>query len=371
MSKRKKVRGTYKKRSIHLPIIIVGFVVLAIAVGTYYLESMTKGSAHTGGGSYSTAIISPNVQTISGIQTIEVQASAPYGINKVEIFAEGMQSLVTLTAPPYTTSWDTTTVPDGLKRIWALSWDAPDHWDEAPHMDFRVNNSNQGSSDQDVSPPGVFLAHPADGAIVEAGSIVNIITRMFDRSGQSLDIYVNGQILKSTRYTCSWTNLPGRIFDGHYVFECPWEVPNKPGVTYTIEAKASDTAGHTASSQPIKVTAVSKQSLTPTSAPTEAIKDTTPPVITIISPLDGAVIPRGTSLGIQAKVYEPNGIQWIDTYINGKGNLGCRMVQGDPPEWTYYCNKEKTGGTTTIQVKAVDGVGNAGESQIITVTSSR
>lgn len=86
----------------------------------------------------------------------------------------------------------------------------------------------------DTIPPTVSITAPANGSNVPRNSTVTITASASDVSGiTKVEFRVNGTL------KCTDTATP---------FSCAWIVPNPKNVTYTLQAKAYDSAGNTATS---------------------------------------------------------------------------------------------------------------------------
>ena len=86
-------------------------------------------------------ITSPtNGQTVSGTVTIQINASDDNGVSKVEIYIDNVLT-ATLTTPPYTYQWNTTTAANGTHTLRATAYDTADQ--SADHqVTVTVNNSS-------------------------------------------------------------------------------------------------------------------------------------------------------------------------------------------------------------------------------------
>ena len=90
------------------------------------------------------------------------------------------------------------------------------------------------------------------------------------------------------------------------------------------------------------------------------LPDTTPPSITITSPVDGGTVPRRATVTIAASVSDNTGVTKVEFSVNG--SLKC--TDSTTP---YTCNwkvPSKSSVTYTLQAKAYDAAGNIGASSI-------
>jgi tetratricopeptide (TPR) repeat protein len=86
-------------------------------------------------------ITSPtNGQTVSGTVTIQINASDDNGISKVEIYIDNVLT-ATLTTPPYTYQWNTTTATNGSHTLRATAYDTADQTTDH-QVSVTVNNSS-------------------------------------------------------------------------------------------------------------------------------------------------------------------------------------------------------------------------------------
>jgi hypothetical protein len=97
-----------------------------------------------------------------------------------------------------------------------------------------------------------------------------------------------------------------------------------------------------------------------------AIQDSTPPAVTITSPLNEAPVNKNSTVTISATASDNVSVTKVAFYINGK--LTCSDMTSP-----YTCTWKVPGApgrTYQLQAKAYDGQGNVGSSSIVTVTSN-
>jgi tetratricopeptide (TPR) repeat protein len=82
-----------------------------------------------------------NGQIVSGMVTIQVDASDDNGISKVEIYIDNVLT-ATLTAAPYTYQWNTTTATNGSHTLRATAYDTANQTAD-DQVSVNVNNSSQ------------------------------------------------------------------------------------------------------------------------------------------------------------------------------------------------------------------------------------
>jgi hypothetical protein len=181
-----------------------------------------------------TSIISPtNGSTVSGTVDVTVLASDNIGISKVELYRNG--TLVdTKTSNPFTFVWNTTKVADGNYILQSKAYDTLNNVGASSLDTISVSNAD------DIVAPAVSIISPLNGVNVPKKSTVAINASASDNVGVTkVEFYVNGAL------QCS---------DTVESYTCNWNVPGKPGVTYSLLAKAYDFKGNVGSSAIVKVT---------------------------------------------------------------------------------------------------------------------
>jgi subtilisin family serine protease len=248
-----------------------------------------------------TSITSPSSgSTVSGIINVTVSASDNVGVTKVELYRNG--TLVgTTTSSPFTFVWNTTQIADGIYTLKSKAYDAANNSGVSPLVTITVSNvpnqlatitvspssdtlllgqnqqftatgkdaagnpvsitpawsSSSGSINSsglftaqavgtaiitatvvsvngtatvavisDNTPPVVSITSPLNNSVVVRRSNVIITANASDKIGVTkVEFYINGA-LQCTDTTQSYT--------------CNWNVPAKPGATYSLLAKAYD-----------------------------------------------------------------------------------------------------------------------------------
>jgi subtilisin family serine protease len=192
----------------------------------------------------------------------------------------------------------------------------------------------------DVTPPTVSISSPANGATVSGTIVV---------TGSATDnVGVTGlQFLVGVSIIGSGGTGPGYSFS--------WDTTTVPNGNYTLTVKAVDAAGNSGSAQ-----------ITVTVANSAPPPDTTPPVVTIISPLTGTRVSKPISISVRAT--DNVGVVRITAYVD-LVQIGSTVVSGSPASASFNWNPKKaTSGTHTITAKAMDAAGNTGSSASVTVT---
>lgn len=171
--------------------------------------------------------------------------------------------------------------------------------------------------------PTVSISSPSSGSIVAGVVVVNVAAS--DNVGLArVELYMDGALLASgslAPYTFSIDSLL------------------KSDGAHSLQAKAYDTAGNMASSSLVNITI-------------DNYPDTTPPVITSISPSNGTVV-KG-SVTISAKATDNEVVAGMSIYINDK--LQASSSSGSIS--TSWNTRKIPVGTYTIRVEARDAAGN-------------
>lgn len=175
-----------------------------------------------------TSIISPvNGETVLGGVTISVSASDNVGVNKVELYKDGVL-FATDTTELYSFFWDTTKDTNGAYILQSKAYDAAGNIGVSPEVTVYVNNL------ADTTPPLVTIVQPADGTKLPKKGNVQIAVTASDNIGVTeIDLLLDGKIKHScfNSTSCVYNLNVNKVSAG----------------THTITAKAYDAAGNTAS----------------------------------------------------------------------------------------------------------------------------
>ncbi len=175
------------------------------------------------------SITSPSNSTnVSGVVSVNVNASDNVGVTKVEFYVNGVLK-GSDTASPYVFSWDTAGVAPGAYTLLVKAYDA-------------AGNVGQASSTvnvvSDAIPPTVAMTSPANNATLSG--TVTVSSSASDNVGvTSVEFYGNGVLLYASNvapYSFIWDTR--KVANGNYAL-------------YSI---AKDNAGNTAQSSSLTVT---------------------------------------------------------------------------------------------------------------------
>jgi thermitase len=201
---------------------------------------------------------------LTGAAGIQVSASDNVGVTSVVLTANG--ALVgSLNAAPYTFSWDTAAVANGVYTLTATARDAAGN-SKAASISVSVSNTPP-----DTQEPTVSMISPGAGAVV-TGTVSLQVSASDNVGVTSVALTVNGSALGSS------TVSP---------FAFSWNTATAPNGTYTLTATAKDAAGN-ASSASITVTV------------SNVPADTQAPMVLITSPAGGAVLSGASAIQVSA-----------------------------------------------------------------------
>ena len=257
--------------------------------------------------------------SVSGTQTLTANASdTQSGIASVQFLVDG-QPLATVTAAPYTFSWDTTSVSNIQHTLTVIAKDGAGNTATSAPVTVTV---------LDTTPPTVSLASlPAS----VSGTQILTANASDTQSGiASVQFLVDGQPLATV------TAAP-------YTFS--WNTTSVSNIQHTLTAIAKDGAGNTATSAPVTVT----------------VLDTTPPTVSLAS-LPPSV--SGTQILTANASDTQSGIASVQFLLDGQP---LATVTAAP--YTFSWDTTSVSNIQhTLTAIAKDGAGNTATSAPVTVT---
>jgi len=175
--------------------------------------------------------------TVSGNNiTISAAVSDNIAVERVDFYRDSTILVDTDTTSPYSIIWDSTTVTNGDHTLFAKVVDRAGNTATLASRTVTVNNSLP-----DTTRPTVSITSPINGSNVTRNTTVTISASASDNVGVTrVEFYVNNVL------TCSDATSP---------YSCAWRVPTPNNRTYSLLAKAYDTAGNVGTSTTIQVTA--------------------------------------------------------------------------------------------------------------------
>ncbi|MDR4484699.1 MAG: Ig-like domain-containing protein [Nitrospirales bacterium] len=265
-------------------------------------------------------LTAPSAGTISGTVTVSATASDNVGVAGVQFRLQGANLGAEDTSSPYSTSWNTTTVPNGSYTLTAIARDAAGNTKTAASVTVTVSNTS-------TPPP--------------SANTTNILVTWNKNTESDLAGY---KIYQRT--------LPSQDF-GQPIFSGMPSNPSSPsttvtglseGKTYGFMAKAFDTSGNeSAPSTEAQITLS-------TNPPPPA--DTTPPTVALTAPSAGTV--SGT-VTVSASASDNVGVTGVQFRLQG-ANLGAEDTSS--PYSTSWNTTTVPNGSYTLTAIARDAAGN-------------
>ena len=257
--------------------------------------------------------------SVSGTQILTANASdTQSGIASVQFLVDG-QPLATVTAAPYTFSWNTTSVSNSQHALTAIATDGAGNTATSAPVTVTV---------LDTTPPTVSLASLASSV---SGTQILTANASDTQSGiASVQFLLDGQPLATV------TAAP-------YTFS--WNTTSVSNSQHTLTAIATDGAGNTATSATVTVT----------------VLDTTPPTVSLASP--GSSV-SGTQILTANASDTQSGIASVQFLLDGQP---LATVTAAP--YTFSWNTTSVSNSQhTLTAIATDGAGNTATTATVTVT---
>ncbi len=271
------------------------------------------------------AFLSPTsgAQIPLGSVTLQASASDTSGIKSVEFYVDG--NLVNSdTVSPYEFPWSSTV---GSHTLMVKATDNA--------LNFTSASITVQVAAADTTPPVVSFLYPTSGAQISQGS-VTLKASATDTSGvKSVDFYVDGNLLNT---------------DTISPYEFVWNSGSVVPGSHMLMVKATDNAVNFATATiPVEVMMSA---------------DTTPPVVSFLSPTSGAQVLQGT-VTLKASASDSSGINSVSFYVDGTllgmGNVGIGTTS--PYEFAWNSSTASIG-SHTIMAKAMDKAQNYGSASI-------
>jgi hypothetical protein len=236
---------------------------------------------------------------------------------------------LTLSANPALNGYQ---VQDVLKQsaddLGASGWDGLYGWG-------RVNASNAVQAalaySGDTIAPKVSFSSPSDGAQV-SGTAQIFVSAIDNLAINKVMLYKDGSLV-STMTTSPYVYNYDSTKDGNG--------------SHSFTAVAYDNAGNNASAV-LNISVLNE-------------KDTIAPTVAILSPLSGRI---GTTVTVYVDARDNVGVVSAKLFVDGK----LTATSTASPFTLKWISRKATPGTHTLQVVAYDAAGNAGYSQVVTMT---
>jgi subtilisin family serine protease len=171
--------------------------------------------------------------TVSGVVAVSVSASDNVGVAKVELRVNG-SLLTTETVAPFSFSWDSTKVANGMSSLTARACDAAGNCTDSATVAVNVSNTVPVVV-TDTTPPSVSLTSPTASATVNKRGSLSITATASDNMGTSglkQALYIDNKLM---------TTVSG----GSLSYS--WNLNKVTSGAHTIKVVATDAAGNSAS----------------------------------------------------------------------------------------------------------------------------
>jgi hypothetical protein len=260
--------------------------------------------------------------TLTGTVVLTATASDTSGISRVDFFV-GYTQVGSATTAPYSFSYNTRSLPNGLKTLTAQAYDT---WNNV-----RTSAAVNVTFSNDLTPPTVTLTAPRQGATVK-GNVVFTATAS-DPAGVSKVVF----FVDSTQV--------GTATTAPYSFG--YNTRSLPNGAKSLTAKAYDTLNNVGTSAAVNVT---------------FDNDFTPPTVTLTAPAAWATV-KGT-VTLSATATDNVAVTRVEFY-DGATLLGSDTAS---PYSFSWASRTTTNGTHTLTVKAYDAMGQSATSSGVPVT---
>jgi len=138
------------------------------------------------------SLLSPSAgSTLTGQVSVSISAADNVGVTRVDFRVNGI-SQATTNVPPYTFSWASTLVPDGVVTLTAVAWDAAGNTATSAPLSATVYNPPPMGSGGSTGPQ-VSIANPLNGAMVSGNVSVNATASdAGGTTGLTQTLYIDG-----------------------------------------------------------------------------------------------------------------------------------------------------------------------------------
>ncbi|MEO8325151.1 MAG: Ig-like domain-containing protein, partial [Nitrospirota bacterium] len=193
-------------------------------------------------------LTSPSAGTVSGTVTVSASASDNVGVTGVQFRLQGANLGAEDTTNPFSTSWNTTTVPNGSYTLTAIARDAASNTTTSTSRTVTVSNTTTPPAD--TTSPTVNMTAPSAGTV---SGTVTVSASASDNVG-----------VAGVQFRLQGANLGAE--DTSSPYSTSWNTTTVPNGSYTLTAIARDAAGNIKTSASVTVT-VSNASTAPPPSP--------------------------------------------------------------------------------------------------------
>lgn len=168
--------------------------------------------------------------TVSGLVAVNVTASDNVGVAHVDLQVNG-STVATDTASPFSFSWDSTGVANGMANLVAIAYDAAGNHAGSTTVSVNVANVTAPVV-ADTTPPTVVIVNPVAGKVSGTVSVSVNASDNNGAAGITQSLYIDGVLkAKGTGGTLGYS----------------WNTRKVAAGTHTLQAIATDAAGNKSS----------------------------------------------------------------------------------------------------------------------------
>ena len=203
------------------------------------------------------------LSTVIGTTNVSANASDDTGVTSVQFLLDGVNLGGALTAPPYTLAWDTSTAPEGPRKLNAVAQDAAGNQSLSADVWVTVTHA-------DTTAPAVTVTEPA--MLSTVIGTTNVSANASDDTG-----------VTSVQFLLDGVNLGAAFTAPPYTLA--WDTSTAPEGVRKLNAVAEDATGNQSISADVWVTVASA--------------DVTAPLLSLtpFAPADGSIgVTAGTNL---------------------------------------------------------------------------
>jgi len=266
-----------------------------------------------------------SVTTVTGAFTVTASASDDVGVVGVQFMLDGAYLGTERIAAPYAVPWDSATALNGTHVLTATARDAAGNLQTAS---VTVTVAN------DTTPPTVTVTSPVPDALVR-GTITFAVNATDDVGVAGVQFRVDGVNVGAEAPAAA---------AGAYEFT--WNSSTVLNGPHVLAAIARDAAGNQRTAS-VSVTVAN---------------DTTPPTVTLISPVEGATIAQNVTL--EASASDDVGVVGVQFTLDG-GTLGAERTAA--PYTLDWNSATVLNGPHVLAAIARDAAGNQHTATIVTV----
>ena len=259
---------------------------------------------------------------LRSVVIVQGNATATTALSSIELWVDGAQ-ISTTTSAAFSFNWDTTAATNGPHTLTVIARE-PSGVSGQASVNVSVTNYT-------LTPPTVSISTPAN---------VSTVAGLVPVQGSATDsvAVVSIQLVVDATPSATTSSSP---------FSFNWNSSLASNGNHTLTVKASDAAGNVG--QASTTVQVSNQT------------DTTPPTVSITSPVNGQTVFGGTSVSVAAS--DDVAVAQVSLYIDGV----LHATDSSAPYTFTFNAKKLSRGTHILTAKAWDTAGNIAVSAPVTV----